>query len=164
MELVLLIGGKKFKEELNRIAKKSEMLEVGFFPVSVYKNGIYVAQVAYWQEYGTYNIPVRAFFRTAIQNNKTKYGYLLASFLKQFKYDIDLSFEKLGDTVKKDVQDSINYWSSPENAPITVNGGWMRNKKSGKLFYIEGKGFNNPLTWTGKLEESVRWKYGDESA
>ena len=68
MELVLLVGGKKYIDELKRIAKKSEELEVGFFPVSTYGNGLPVAQVAYWQEYGTYNLTVRAVFRTTFQN------------------------------------------------------------------------------------------------
>ncbi|MBO7714400.1 MAG: hypothetical protein J6S85_12565 [Methanobrevibacter sp.] len=164
MELVLLVGGKKFIEELKKIAKKADMLEVGFFPVSTYGNGLPVAQVAYWQEYGTYNIPTRPFFRTAIKNNSLAYGISFGLFLKEYKYDIDLAFERLGDKVKKDIQDSIHFWSTPPNAEITVNGGWMKNKKSGKVFKVDGKGFNDPLTWNGNLEDSVRWKYGDESA
>lgn len=164
MELVLLVGGKKFIEELKKIAKKADMLEVGFFPVSKYDNGLPVAQVVYWQEYGTYNIPTRPFFRTSIQNNSLAYGISFGMFLKEYKYDIDLAFERLGDKVKRDIQDSIHFWSTPPNAEITVNGGWMKNKKSGKVFKVDGKGFNDPLIWNGTLEDSVRWKYGDESA
>lgn len=160
----MLIGGKKFFEELKKIAKASDDLEVGFFPVSVYSNGIPVAQIAYWNEFGTYNMPVRAFFRTAIQNNRFEYGHIFANNLKKFNYDIDLSFKALGNKIKYDIRDSIDFWDSPSNSPITINGGWMKNKKSGKPFRVEGKGFDNPLVWTGKLSESVRWKYKDESA
>lgn len=164
MEWDLVIGGKKFREELKRIAGASEFLEVGFFPVSVYSNGLPVAQVAEWQEFGTYNIPVRAFFRTTMHNNEKVYGVFLAQCLKKNNYNIDLSFEELGNKVKYDVQDSIEYWDTPPNAPITINGGWMKNKKSGKAFYVEGKGFDNPLVWTNTLQDAVRWKYKDESA
>ena len=164
MELVLLVGGKKFIEELKRIAKKSEELEVGFFPVSTYNNGLPVAQVAYWQEYGTYNIPVRAFFRTTFQNEKYNIGSEFAKQLKSSKFDIDLSFKYLGNYLKYKLQEAIQDWDNPANAPITIDGGWMKNKKSGKVFKVEGKGFNNPLVWSGKMTESVRWSYGDESA
>ncbi len=164
MELVLFVGGKKFIEELKRIAKKSEELEVGFFPVSVYSNGLPVAQVAYWQEYGTYNIPVRAFFRTTLQNEKYNISDAFVKQLKSSNFDIDLSFKYVGNFLKYSIQAAIEDWSTPANAPITIEGGWMKNKKSGKIFKVEGKGFNNPLVWTNKMTESVRWKYGDESA
>lgn len=164
MELDLLEGGKKFFDELKRIAKSAEMLEVGFFPVSQYSNGLPVAQVAYWQEYGTYNIPPRPFMRTAIENNKIAWGFDFSTFLKKSNFNIDLSMKYLGNKIKADLQDSIHFWNKPANAQITVEGGWMKNKKSGKIFYVEGKGFNDPLVWNGKLEESVRWRYKDESA
>lgn len=148
MELVLLVGGKKFIEELKRIAKKSEELEVGFFPVSTYENGLPVAQVAYWQEFGTYNIPVRAFFRTTFQNEKYNIGNEFAKQLKKSNFDIDISFKYLGNHLKYKLQESIQDWDTPANAPST----------------IKSKGFNNPLVWNGKMTESVRWSYGDESA
>ena len=168
MGLAMLEGGKKFFAELNKIAKASEWLEVGFFPQSVYPNGIYVAQVANWQEYGTYTAPPRPFFRTCIQNNSSSYGLVFATYLKNHDYDIDMSFKYLGNKVKYDLQASIEDWSTPPNAPITIEGGWMKNKKSGKVFYVEGKGFDDPLVTDpdkkGLLYQAVRWKYKDELA
>lgn len=41
------------------------------------------------------------------------------------------------------------------NAPITVEGGWMRNRKSGKPFKVEGKGSSRPLIDTGSLRSSI---------
>ena len=49
---------------------------------------------------------------------------------------------------------SITVIRKPPNAPITIKGGWMRSKK-GKLFYIKGKGSDNPLIDTGFLKMSV---------
>lgn len=41
------------------------------------------------------------------------------------------------------------------NAPITIQGGWMTNKKSGKPFYVEGKKSSAPLINSGELRKSV---------
>lgn len=41
------------------------------------------------------------------------------------------------------------------NAPITIEGGWMRNRISGKPFYIEGKGSTAPLIDTGHLKGAI---------
>ena len=43
------------------------------------------------------------------------------------------------------------------NAPITVDGGWMHNKKSGKIFYVKGKHSTAPLIDTGSLRSSVTY-------
>lgn len=41
------------------------------------------------------------------------------------------------------------------NAPITIEGGWMRNRKSGKPFKVEGKGSSRPLIDTGSLRGAI---------
>ena len=56
-----------------------------------------------------------------------------------------------------EIKKSIVNLREPANAPITVQGGWMRNKKSGKLFYVEGKGSDNPLVDTGNMMNSVTY-------
>lgn len=43
------------------------------------------------------------------------------------------------------------------NAPITINGGWMRNKVSGKPVHVKGKGSSAPLIDTGSLRSSVTY-------
>lgn len=55
---------------------------------------------------------------------------------------------------KKFFTDPDNGWAP--NAPITINGGWMRNKVSGKPVYIKGKHSNRPLIDTGELRKSIR--------
>lgn len=44
-------------------------------------------------------------------------------------------------------------WQS--NADITINGGWMKNKKSGKSFYVKGKQSDRPLINTSALRRAV---------
>ena len=41
------------------------------------------------------------------------------------------------------------------NAGITVNGGWMRNRVSGKPVFVKGKGSSTPLIDTGSLRSSI---------
>jgi hypothetical protein len=41
------------------------------------------------------------------------------------------------------------------NAEITIHGGWMKNKVSGKPVYIKGKGSSRPLIDTGQLRRAV---------
>lgn len=51
-------------------------------------------------------------------------------------------------------------FGSPElapNAPITVEGGWMRNRISGKPFFVEGKKSAAPLIDEGSLSASVTY-------
>lgn len=45
------------------------------------------------------------------------------------------------------------------NSPITIHGGWMKNKKSGKPIYVKGKGSDRPLIDTGALRSAIRGLY-----
>lgn len=46
----------------------------------------------------------------------------------------------------------------PPNAPITKQGGWMRNPVSGKPVKIEGKGDKPPLVDTGQLRSEFSYE------
>lgn len=50
-----------------------------------------------------------------------------------------------------------NGWAP--NSPITIKGGWMKNKKSGKPVYVKGKGSDRPLIDTGELRKAIRGLY-----
>lgn len=41
------------------------------------------------------------------------------------------------------------------NAYITIYGGWMKNKISGKYFYVKGKKSSRPLIDTGQLHRAI---------
>lgn len=45
----------------------------------------------------------------------------------------------------------------PANAPITINGGWMRNRVSGKPVHVKGKGSSKPLIDTGNLQGAITY-------
>ena len=50
----------------------------------------------------------------------------------------------------------------PPNAPVTVEGGWIRNRASGKSVYIPGKGFDKPLYDTGALYDAFDYEIEEE--
>lgn len=62
---------------------------------------------------------------------------------------------------KKFFTDPDNNWAP--NAPITIYGGWMRNKKTGKVFYVKGKHSEKPLIDTGSLRASIKGIFYRES-
>ncbi len=47
------------------------------------------------------------------------------------------------------------------NAPITVSGGWMRSRVSGKPFHVAGKGANKPLVNTGALYNAFGYEVSE---
>lgn len=48
------------------------------------------------------------------------------------------------------------------NAPITLSGGWIRNRKSGKPVFISGKSGAIPLVDTGQLVAAFGYKLTDK--
>lgn len=151
------------KPDLEKIKKKLEkrfnaklQLEVGFFSTAKYSTGEYVAQVAYWNEYGTTLSPPRPFFRNAIKDKKKEWLQLYKD--TQFKTkDMFKSLSVVGTIAKDDIATSIINFSTPPNSPITINGGWIRHA-NGKAFKVEGKGFNNPLVQTGFMHGAVTFE------
>ncbi len=62
---------------------------------------------------------------------------------------------KAGQAGEDGVKDYMLSGDFAPNAPVTINGGWIRNRKSGKPVYIKGKGSSKPLMDTGNLQSSV---------
>lgn len=136
-------SGASLSQELNKRLKINAKngLEVGFFETSKYPNGAYVASVAFWQEFGTLRIPMRPFFRNAIQGKANKWGAYLKNEI-QGGLNTDLALARIGEVVKGDIVKSIMATNTPQNAPSTI-----KAKKSSK-----------PLVDTGFLRASVNYK------
>ena len=146
----------KIKKRLEQRLNAKLQLEVGFFSTAKYSTGEYVAQVAYWNEYGTTLSPPRPFFRNAIKEHTKKWLELFRD--TQFKTkDMYKSLSTVGTIAKDDIATSIIDFSSPPNSEITINGGWVRHP-NGKAFKVEGKGFNNPLVRTGFMHKAVSYE------
>lgn len=71
------------------------------------------------------------------------------------------TLNQIGKNAVKVIQDNFNSlgdgsWKA--NAPITINGGWMKNKVNGKSFFIKGKGFDRRLYKNGTLQNSITYE------
>ena len=118
------------------------------------KNPPDIADIAKWQEFGTYNIPPRPFIRNA-QDKANKRCENAVKALMDDGTDMETICKMLANMLVEEIKRSIRNGNWTANAPITIDGGWMHNKKSGKLFYVKGKKSTKPLIDTGNLIQSV---------
>jgi hypothetical protein len=147
------------KYDTNKI--RNGVVRAGWFNDVMYSDGTPVAYVARWNEYGTYNAPARPFMRpmlhqhaNAIRHNlKVQYQKALTNNTSTRQV-----LELVGWDVRNKIQDQILATNSPPNAKITIEGGWMRNKKSGKWFYVIGKGGKAPLRNTNTMLNTVNFQ------
>lgn len=131
---------KELQENIKGLTSKAS-LKVGFFESSKYDNGIYVAEVARDNEYGTLKIPPRPFFRNATDENTKKWVDFLGRDLVNTN-DAGISYNRLGEIARGDIVKSINQTNSPANSPLT----------------IKAKGSSKPLIDTGFLRANVTFK------
>jgi len=148
-----------YRKKIDTTKYKEGICRVGFFEGSRYDGNLSVAQVAYWNEFGNRaGVPKRPFMRPAIHQNRNKIVAELRSKYRQALKDNDNTMkvlERIGQKVQGLIQEQIIRTTEPANARITVEGGWMKNKQTGKPVYIKGKGFNKPLVNTGIMLASV---------
>ena len=71
--------------------------------------------------------------------------------------------EKAGEAGVEGIRGRIDAGLQPPNAPVTVRGGWLRNRVSGKSVQIKGKGFNKPLYDTGELYRAFGYEIKKKS-
>lgn len=119
----------------------NKKLKVGIFESAKYDDGTPVAQVAFWQEFGTAKIPMRPFMRNAIAKNTRKWGDSVKTALIGTN-DSEKALKMLGEIMRGDIVLSLTNLNTPPNAPST----------------IKQKGSSNPLIDTGLLRNSITWE------
>lgn len=80
----------------------------------------HVAQVAFWNEFGTVNSRARPFFRSMISKESPDWGEKLGNALKGSKFDAKTAFTAIGIDIKDALTDSIASWPA-DNAELTVH-------------------------------------------
>lgn len=113
-----------------------------------------VAQIAIWNEFGTYATEPRPFIRTAQDTANRRCENVVKALLDDGT-DLETITKQLAQLLVAELKKSIRNGNWKPNSPITINGGWMRNKKSGKWFYVKGKKSSRPLIDTGNMVQSV---------
>ena len=126
--------------------------------------GLNNVQLAFLHSHGSAvnNIPPRPFIEPAIEleENKEKIArQFKAAFMAALQLDrggAEAALNKAGMQAEKAVKTYIGSDALAPNAPITLHGGWMRNKVSGKAVFVKGKGEpSRPLVDTGALKKAV---------
>lgn len=141
-----LSGGDKLAKALADIGKKMQgSVKVGFLEGATYPDGMPVATVAFWNEFGTSRAPARPFFRTTISDKASEWGDRLAGAAKHYDYDGAKVMGLMGETMAEDIQTSITGWTDPANAESTVS----------------AKGFNAPLRDTNLMHDSVKYEVSE---
>ncbi|MBQ2174075.1 MAG: hypothetical protein II453_03030 [Alphaproteobacteria bacterium] len=137
-------------------------VNVGWFEDQQYEDGLPVAKVARWNEFGTKaGIPERPFMRKTIMRHEKEWIETLRTVIqreidKKKGTNIDRALAQFGEEVKGDIQSTILEGGFKKNSDITINGGWIR-RKGGKAFYVEGKGAGKPpLVDTGVMLSSIQ--------
>jgi len=152
-------GGSKLAEKLSAIAKRMDKnldLQVGVFAGERYtprhpirgtkRKPLHVAQVAFWNEYGTKRTPPRPFLSTSVAAYKSDWAKQFAGILRQADYNTVLALTRLGYLMKQDIEQVIQEWSDPPNAKRTV----------------AIKGFNKPLIDDGTLQRAIDFQLTDK--
>lgn len=121
-------------------------VRVGFNAGARYPNGQSVAQVAFWNEFGTPNaqhpIPARPFIRSMIAEKSPTWGLAMGAALRNNRYNARDAAEVMGEGLKGQLVQSIVNFTDPPNAPAT----------------IAGKGFDKPLIDTALMIRSVDYE------
>lgn len=110
------------------------------------------------------NIPPRPVIKPALNDSMVKW-----TMTQHMKFAVECAdkadrkgmmenLESAGKAGVEGIQHYINMGKTTPNALITIHGGWMRNKVSGKPFYVEGKGDKPPLVNTGQLLSEFSYK------
>ena len=141
--MATLSGDDKLMAHLNEMVQKLDAgtLSVGFMSGAKYPDGTPVAQVAFYNEFGTKDIPTRPFFRKMIADESGTWGPKLAKLLAK-DFEGEKALNSLGMDISGALEESIVGWTTPANAPST----------------IAKKGFDKPLIDTGHMKSSITHK------
>ena len=117
-------GGDKFRQRLAELAAqaKTAKVRVGIIEQANYdgSDGESVAQVAFWNEYGTATIPPRPFFRNTIAQHKDEWPKQAAEMLEVNGGDVRQALADIGEVVKGQIKMTIQDFREPPNAAATV--------------------------------------------
>jgi hypothetical protein len=122
-----------------------------------------LAELAFIMEKGsTVNkIPPRPFMRETRKKAEKRFKGLLRKSYKAIsngKLTTEKALATLGQAYEGEMKEIFLTGHFEPNSYITIHGGWMRNKVSGKPFKVEGKKSSKPLINTGNLRQSIKYK------
>lgn len=115
---------RRYLEALQEAVGDASGVRVGFLENSTYpaeegRPARHVAQVAFWNEFGTSRAPARPFFRGFIGRELGDWGDKFGAYLKGSRFDAAKAFGLMGTEMKDGLTNSIAAWPA-DNAPSTI--------------------------------------------
>lgn len=142
-----LEGGKKLTKYLRELAVRLGQggeAKIGFLEGKKYAEddgGQSVAQVAFWNEFGTTKSPPRPFFRNMIEDQQSTWARKLGAAARYSNYRARPMLEIVAADIKGHLVESINMLEDPPLSEYT----------------IEKKGFSKPLIDKAVMVDSPAW-------
>ena len=105
-----------------------------------------LAEIAFWNEFGTVHIPARPFLRSTLKENRDVYKNEFKNILKAVlnrKVTGETAIGLLALRIATDIQNTITTLIDPPNSPVTIA------LKQGK---------QNPLIDSGIMRQSISWE------
>lgn len=124
--LTLKFDENKLKDALKHLQNANKGLKVGILhgATNADKDGVSVAEYAYFNEFGTKNIPARPFFRNAISDNENLWAEALRRQLTGIAggsaETVSQALKIAGHLMRSSVQQSISKGGFAPLSPITI--------------------------------------------
>lgn len=153
------INGANVRGLADRLKSAKEKLQAGWMPGENYRDGLPVATVAAWNEFGTKTAPARPFMRPAVADNQSKWSDIFAGYARQWingqgSYADVLGY--VGLSVEGDIKNAIVGGDHLALSPITLALRKLRNdnaKIGGKLVGAVAAAIAEGKTGAGELGE-----------
>lgn len=173
-------GGDKFRQRLAELAAQAATakVRVGIIEQANYdgSDGESVAQVAFWNEYGTARTPERPFFRNTIAERKTEWAKLAGKFMQANGGDVRQSLSDLGQIAVDDIKETITNGNFAPNSEVTKLLKYrfptsparvtaaayykaVRDVQKGKTVVSN---HDKPLQWSDTMRDSIKYEVTDE--
>lgn len=140
----------KLHDVLHHLYASNKALKVGILENATNTDtGASIAEYAYWNEFGTKNIPARPFFRNAISDNSDTWAASIKNQLKTMgitdKNVVEKVLKKTGQLMRSDIQQSIKKGGFKPLKPATI-------KRKGKA---------TPLVDTSDMRNAISYEVTD---
>ncbi|MFT8482706.1 MAG: hypothetical protein ABF689_06815 [Gluconobacter cerinus] len=153
------LQGGWMKRLLSRVLRRAQALphlNAGFLEgASPEKDGTPVAMAAYYNEFGTENIPARPFMRRTIAKNQDQWPKLLAASLKAAKGDLEKALDMTAERIVTQIQAEIESLQDPPLAKSTIDNRLRVSRRNGSIRRVNMQTAVKPLIDTGHMLNSV---------
>ncbi len=152
MKQTTTVKDKKYKAVRKRFNQaKRSFVTIGVHSDSGnYDNGATVAEVAFWNEFGTRKAPARPFIRSTVDKKRKEFNKYAKELFIEISYKsikVDKALDKLGVRIREEIRNTIKNLWTPPNAPSTIA------RKGGVL-----SATSKPLIDTGKLLSMIGYQ------